>query len=199
MRLICEALAFTTAAVAAQFRLLDVTECEDGPGQHRPSHHLLPEAGKLRNLDLRLIGDSAIGRVVDAAGTVVWGASGVGIDPLPQFLAGPKMGNAFRRNLHDTASLRVAAHTRGPVIQAEASEAADLDSLSVGKRRAQCAKYYLDGESTFRGGQMRPVCGKPGGKFRASHGGILRRHSVPIYCFCCLKIATKSQMVATDL
>lgn len=44
----------------------------NGSGRYCPPNRPLPEARRIRSPHLALIGNGAIGRLVDAGGTIVW-------------------------------------------------------------------------------------------------------------------------------
>ena len=64
---------------------------------------------------------------------------------LPQLLAGPEVRHVLRGHVYLLARFRVAAHPRGPMVQAEAAESADLDPLPSLQRLSHRAVNRLHG------------------------------------------------------
>ena len=95
------------------------------------------------------------------------------IHPFPQLPSRLEMRHVFLRNQHCRPRLWIASLARWLVVKAEATEATDLNSVTLGKRVAQRAENGLYCHFNIFSGELRMLCGELEYKIGTGHGRIL--------------------------
>src|SRR5438552_5739180 len=94
------------------------------------------------------------------------------VDAFSQFLAGLEMRDVLFRHLDPLAGLGVASGAGRPVVEAEAAEAADLDSLPLGQAFGHGVEDHLHRDFGVFGYQLRELRRQAADQLRFGHHGL---------------------------